>query len=87
MSAVPAANGLAALERDVLVAITAFVVDGAGVCVDGRGVLRAGGGIGVVLLGRHFGRGIWGLSDVGRFVRARFSGGVGGVEMWWARLF
>jgi hypothetical protein len=56
MSTVPAANRLAALKRDVLVAVTAFVMHGAGVCVDGGSVLRAGGRVGVVLLGRHFGR-------------------------------
>jgi hypothetical protein len=52
MSTVPAANRLAALERDVLVAVAAFVVYGAGVGVDGGGVGRAGLR-GVVLLGGH----------------------------------
>jgi hypothetical protein len=52
MSTVPAANRLAALERDVLVTIAAFVVYGAGVGVDYGGVGRAGLR-GIVLLGRH----------------------------------
>jgi hypothetical protein len=52
MSTVPAANRLAALERDVLVAVAAFVVYGASVGVDDGGVGRAGLR-GVVLLGGH----------------------------------
>jgi hypothetical protein len=52
MSTVPAANRLAALERDVLVTIAAFVVYGAGVGVDDGGVGRAGL-CRVVLLGGH----------------------------------
>jgi hypothetical protein len=52
MTTVPAADRLAALERYVLIAVAAFVVDGAGVGVDDGGVGR--GGLGwVVLLGRH----------------------------------
>jgi hypothetical protein len=52
MSTVPAANGFAALERDVLVAVAAFVVYGASVGVDDGGVGRAGL-CRVVLLGGH----------------------------------
>jgi hypothetical protein len=59
MPAVPAANGLAALERDVLVAVAALVVDGARVGVDGGCVLLVRWG--VVLLGRHFRWGVWGV--------------------------
>jgi hypothetical protein len=51
MSTVPASNRLAALQRNILVAVAAFVVHGAGGGVDGDGVLR--GGVGVVLLGGH----------------------------------
>lgn len=45
MSAVPAPNGLAALQRHVLVAVAALVVDGAGCGVDGAGGLVGGGGL------------------------------------------
>lgn len=58
MTTVPAANRLAALQRDILIAVAALVVYGAGVEVDGSGgVLRCGlrGVVAGVLLG-HFGR-------------------------------
>lgn len=56
MTAVPAADGLAALQRDVHVAVAALVVDGARGCVDGSGVLGAASvGLGVVGL-RHYDR-------------------------------
>ena len=43
MSTVPTPNRLAALQRDVLIAVAALVVDGARGGIDGRaGVLRAG---------------------------------------------
>ena len=71
MSAVPAPNGLAALQRHVLVAVAALVVDGARRGVDGGGV---GGGLGGVGLGGHFG----GLS--GRECGVWFGGG--GVAGW-----
>jgi hypothetical protein len=52
MTTVPATDRLAALKRYVLIAVAAFVVDGAGVGVDDGGVGR--GSLGwVVLLGRH----------------------------------
>lgn len=53
MSTVPAPDRLAALERDVLVAVAAFVVDGARGGVDLRRVLR--GVVRVVGVGGHFG--------------------------------
>ena len=61
MSAVPAPDRLAALQRHVLIAVAAFVVDGARVGVDDGRVLRgvvvaaAGGGGGIVLLGHCWG--------------------------------
>jgi hypothetical protein len=51
MPTVPAPNRLAALQRHILIAVTAFVVHGAGVGVDDGCVLRAGGLGRVVLLG------------------------------------
>jgi hypothetical protein len=54
MSTVPAADRLAALEGNVLIAVTAFVMDSTGVGVDDSRVLGAGLR-GVILLGRHFG--------------------------------
>lgn len=57
MSALSAPNGLATLQRHILVAVAALVVHGARVEVD---LLRGFGGVGVVaavLLGRH----IWGI--------------------------
>jgi hypothetical protein len=55
MSTVPAPDRLAALERDILVAVAALVVDGARRGVDLCRVLRRG--VGVVCLGGHFWRG------------------------------
>jgi hypothetical protein len=51
MATVSASDGLAALQRDVLIAVAAFVVHGARVGVDGDVgcVLRAG--LGVLLRG------------------------------------
>jgi hypothetical protein len=54
VTALPAANGLAALEGNVLIAVAALVVDGA--CVEVDLLLRLGG-VGVVaavLLCGHF---------------------------------
>lgn len=53
MSTVPAPDRLAALERDVLIAVAAFVVDGARGGVDLRRVLR--GVVRVVGVGGHIG--------------------------------
>jgi hypothetical protein len=52
MSAVPASDRLAALQRDILIAVAALVVYCAGGGIDDGGVLRARLG-GVVLLGGH----------------------------------
>lgn len=68
MTALPAPNRLAALQRDILVAVAALVVDCAGVEVD---LLLRLGGVGVVatvLLCGHFDFG-YGIVDV-MFVRS-----------------
>lgn len=55
MSALPAADGLAALQRNVLVAVAALVVDCARVDVDLLlGFGSVGAAIVAVLLGGHF---------------------------------
>jgi hypothetical protein len=51
MTTVPATNGLAALQRDILIAVAAFVVDGARVGVDGDARRVLGAGLGVLLRG------------------------------------
>lgn len=71
MPTVPAPNWLAALQRDILIAIAALVVHGARVGIDGGsgGVLRAAGLLGLVagvgLRGHGCGRGGVGFGRLG----------------------
>ena len=85
MPTVPAANGLAALERHVLVAVAALVVHCARVGVDLSCVARGAAGVGVAggvagLGGGHFGD----CSVVGRRLSGGLSeeGEVRGFEVW-----